>query len=298
MSFAELEQQVLGGRKLTIAVAGPRGAEVFDALAAAHEKRLADFILCGDEAAIRLEAGELADARIISASDDEAAALAAVEEVRSGRADMVMKGKIPTAVLLKAILAEKTVYNRGRLLSHILILQNPEGKFLGVTDGGMNLYPDVEQKQDIIRSAVECFHSLGVPKPKVAVLAAMEKENPKITESMDAAELTRRYKAGEFPDCIVEGPIALDLAVSKKACELKEWKGEIRGDSDILLVHDISSGNYLGKSLIYLAGYSGGGLVLGGGRPIILLSRSDSATEKYQSILLALALERHRQQLL
>jgi phosphate butyryltransferase len=293
MTFAELEQKVLGGPRRTIAVAGARGDEVFTALADAGGKGLASFLLTGDPELIESEAVQhgLTDYRVIPAGDDPEAAAAAVEAVRSGQADLIMKGKVPTAVLLKAVLDEKSVCNTGRLLSHILVLETPEGRMLGVTDGGMNLRPDLDQKADILRSGVELFHSLGVNMPKVAVLAAMEKENPKMPESVDAAGLQRRWEAGELPGCVVEGPVALDLAISPQACELKAWEGNIQGDADILLVHDIAGGNYLGKSLIYLAGYPGGGLVLGGGVPVILLSRSDSAREKYQSILLALAHE-------
>jgi phosphate butyryltransferase len=296
MTFSRLEKLVLGDEPLTIAVAGARGDEVFEALADAANNRLARFVLTGDREEIARSGDEhgLTDYRIIPAAGDEEAAAAAVEAVRCGDADLIMKGKVATAVLLKAVLDEKTIFNTGRLLSHVLVLEHPEGRLIAVTDGGMNIRPDLNQKEQILSSAVELMHALGIDEPKVAVLAAMEKENPKIPESVDAAELQRRWESGGIPGCVVEGPMALDLAVSPRACELKDWNGRIRGDADVLLVHDISGGNYLGKSLIYNAGYPGGGLVLGGGRPVILLSRSDSAGEKYRSILLALARERSR----
>ena len=152
----------------------------------------------------------------------------------------------------------------------------------------MNIRPDINQKQQIVENAVEAFHILGFPVPKVAVLAAMEKDNPKIPESMDAKVLSRRQDYGQIENCIVDGPLALDLAVSREACSLKEYKGKIAGDADILVSHDISGGNYLAKSLIYLGGWQGGGIVVGAGRPIIMLSRSDMAREKFNSMLLAL----------
>ena len=135
---------------------------------------------------------------------------------------------------------------------------------------------------------------MGTEIPKVAVLAAMEKENPKIPESLDAGNLSRLQDRGEIIGCIVEGPMALDLAVNPEACRLKNYSGKIQGNANILLAPDISAGNILAKSLVYLGGWRGGGLIVGAGRPIILLSRSDTSEEKYNSILLAIALFRNR----
>ena len=122
----------------------------------------------------------------------------------------------------------------------------------------------------------------------------MEKENPKIPESLDAGDLSRLQDSGEITGCIVEGPMALDLAVNPEACRLKNYRGKIQGNANILLAPDISAGNILGKSLVHLAGWRGGGLVVGAGRPIILLSRSDTSEEKYNSILLSIAMFRNR----
>jgi phosphate butyryltransferase len=290
MGFSQLESRLLGMEPLVIAVAGAGGDEVFEALKAAEEKGLARFILTG-----KREMCEDMSARyginpveIIASGSDEEAVAQSISLVCSGAAGLLMKGKVPTPTLLKGVVSEKSLFEEGALLSHILVVERPDGRLLGITDGGMNLYPDLEQKEKIIRSAVHLFHHLGVDTPKVAVLAANEKVNPKMIESVHAAELAERFRRQENPGCVVDGPVALDIAVDPHAAELKGYEGAVRGDADILIVHDISSGNYLGKSMIYLAGYSGGGMILGAKVPIILLSRSDSAREKYQSILLSL----------
>ena len=224
----------------------------------------------------------------MEASGDDAAAAASIRAVLDGRAHLLMKGLVSTPALLKAVVSEKSLFDHGRLLSHVLVTESPDGRFVGVTDGGMNPQPDLEQKATIIRNAVDLFHHLGIDVPKVAVLAANEKANPKIPGSSDAVELKQRGDRGEFPGCVVDGPLALDLAMMPKAAEIKGYTGAIRGDADILMVHDISSGNHLGKALINLAGYAGGGMIVGARVPIILLSRSDSAAEKYNSIVMAL----------
>ena len=230
---------------------------------------------------------------ILEAGDEKDIAMKAVEAIRDGHADLLMKGAVSTASLLKAVLSDKSVFSTNRLLSHLAILEAPDGRLLGITDGGMNISPDLQQKRMILESAVEAFRALGIKEPKVAVLAAMEKENPKIPESLDAGDLSRLQDSGEISGCIVEGPMALDLAVNHEACRLKNYHGKIQGDADILLAPDISAGNILGKSLINLGGWKGGGIIVGAGRPIILLSRGDTAEEKYNSILLANALFRN-----
>ncbi len=292
MSFAQIESEIRRSGTPCIAVAAPRGEEIFAALKEADSKNLARFLLIGDveRTGAEAERSGLTGVEYLPAETDEEAAQKAVDAVRDGRADILMKGKVASDILLKAALEEKSVFNRGQLLSHVLVLESPAGRMIAVTDGGMNLYPDVEQKQQILTSAVELFHAIGIRLPKVAVLAAVEKENPKMPESLDAAELRRRWERGRIPGCVVDGPLALDLAVSPVACRRKGYTGGIQGDADILVAHDIASGNYLGKSLIHMAGYSAGGVVVGAGRPIVLLSRSDSEREKYQSILLAMAI--------
>lgn len=288
MTFETLERAVPKRAPLVIAVCGADGDEVYEALKSAQDRGLARFLLVGDPARCASLAAQhgLEPAGIVAAATDEEAAALAVGAVIDGRAQLLMKGLVSTPTLLKAVVGEKRLFEHGHLLSHVLVVQDPDGRLMGVTDGGMVPQPDLEQKAAIIANAVDLFHRLGVRAPKVAVLAANEKPNPRIPGSADAFELKRR---GEPAGCVVDGPLALDLALVPRAAVLKEYHGPIQGDADILVVHDISSGNHLGKALINLAGYPGGGMIVGARVPVILLSRSDNAAEKYNSIVLALA---------
>lgn len=295
MFYRRLESSLRDGHRIRIAVAGAEGEEIFSSLRLSEKLGITEALLTGDKQKALREADRagMECFNLIETDSEERAAQAAVEAVRDGKADLLMKGKVPTALLLKEVLAEKTIFSKGRLLSHLAVMESPSGRILGITDGGMNISPSLEQKRQILESAVEAFEKLGIRNPKVAVLAAMEKENPKIPESMDAGELSRLQDSGEISGCIVEGPMALDLAVTPEACRMKDYRGKIQGDADILLTPNISAGNILAKSLIHLGKWTGGGIVIGAGRPIILLSRSDTSEEKYHSILLAISLFRN-----
>jgi len=291
MNWSTLESKATRGSQNIIVVAGADGDEVYEALRLAQDKGLARPLLVGDPARCRelSKAHGLDPVDIVSAANDEQAARGAIGALSAGKASLLMKGMVSTSVLLKALVAEKSLFKAGQLLSHILMVENPEGRLLGVTDGGMNPTPDLAQKAAILRNATALFHKLGVAEPRVAVLAANEKHDPRIPGSDDAHALQGMAAEGAFPGCVVAGPIALDLALLPKAAELKGYTGTIRGNADILLAHDISAGNYLGKAMINLAGWPGGGMIAGALVPVILLSRSDSSGEKYRSILLALA---------
>jgi phosphate butyryltransferase len=296
MFYRKLESDLRNGPRIRVAVAGASGDEIFSSLRLSEKLGITEALLVGNGRAAKdgADSAGMECYSILEAGSETEAARMAVEAVRDGRADLLMKGQVSTAVLLKAVLADKSAIKPGSLLSHLAVMESPTGRILGITDGGMNISPDLEQKKTILESAVKVFRLLGVPEPRVAVLSAMEKENPKIPESLDAGELSRLQSAGGIKNCIVEGPMALDLAVNPEACRLKNFQGKIRGDADILLTPDISAGNILGKSLVHLGGWSGGGLVVGADRPIILLSRSDTAAEKYHSILLAIAMVRFK----
>jgi phosphate butyryltransferase len=295
MFFRKLESDLRDGARVCVAVAGASGDEIFSSLRLSEKLGITEALFVGnkEEAMDGADRAGMECFSILEAGDEKETAMKAVEAIRDGHADLLMKGAVSTASLLKAVLSDKSVFSTNRLLSHLAILEAPDGRLLGITDGGMNISPDLQQKRMILESAVEAFRALGIKEPKVAVLAAMEKENPKIPESLDAGDLSRLQDSGEISGCIVEGPMALDLAVNHEACRLKNYHGKILGDADILLAPDISAGNILGKSLINLGGWKGGGIIVGAGRPIILLSRSDTAEEKYNSILLANALFRN-----
>ena len=290
MNFTLMEEQLAGSPKQVIALSGAAGDEIFQAVRAIREKDLADFILTGNEEVCisMCRRYEVKPLDILPAKTEPEEAALAVGAASSGAAQLIMKGQTSTPVLLKALLREKSLFDNDALLSHLAVLQNPEGRILGITDGGMVPSPDLEQKVGILKNAVRFFHKLGYASPRVAVLAANEKVSEKIPGSTDALALKEMNGNGVITGCLVDGPISLDLALVPEAARIKQYSGAVRGNADILLVHDVSAGNYLGKALILFGGFTGGGLVTGARVPVILLSRGDSAREKYQSMILGL----------
>ncbi|MBN2656226.1 MAG: phosphate butyryltransferase [Spirochaetales bacterium] len=288
MTFNELADRLKGGRKPIIAVVAPTGENVYSALKEVESEGICSFLLVGNENLISRETADfgLTEFEIfpsINPADD------AVEAVLSGRAHVLMKGKVDTSVFMKAVLNRKEELMKSPLLSHILVAETSEGKLLGVTDGGMVINPDLQQKTAIIQNAIDVFNNLGISNPKAAVLTAMERVNPSIPASLDAALLAKMAERGQITGGIVDGPLAIDLALSKRSCEIKGVKGPIQGDADILVVPDMNTGNIFGKSLILCAGFPSGGMIAGATFPIIMLSRADQASEKKNSIILALA---------
>jgi phosphate butyryltransferase len=287
--YATLSRRVRGtGRRFVVAVAKAEEAESFKALKEAYDLGICLPICTGNPEIIDREAEKagIGEYEAIPAASDQEAAEAAVGAVISGRAQLLQKGLVSTATLLKAVLKEKELFLNGKILSHMAVLEKPDGSFLGITDGGMTLYPDLAQKIAILENGIAFFHKLGVPRPKVAVLSAVEQVNRDFPSTLDGAVLSKMAERGQFGVCVVEGPLSYDLSISSHAAEVKNLRGEIRGDADLLLVPDIVSGNAVGKALLYSAGYPSGGVILGAAAPILIMSRADSAREKLNSILL------------
>ncbi|GAM16313.1 phosphate butyryltransferase [Mesobacillus selenatarsenatis] len=280
----------------TVAVAAAEDAEVLEAVAQAVNLELADFLLYGNkeeiERMITAKHPELTDrkgVKIISAPNNNTAAEMAVKAVKAKEANVVMKGNIPTAAILKAVLNKEYGLRTGAVLSHVAVFEVPGyDRFTIVTDAAMNIAPDLEQKAQIIKNAVKVAHSIGIELPKVAPLAAVEVINPAMQATVDAASLTMMNKRGQIPGCIVDGPLALDNAVSQLAAEHKGIKSEVAGRADILLVPAIEVGNVLYKSLIYFANAKVGAVIAGAKAPIVLTSRADTAESKLYSLALAL----------
>nr|WP_281274489.1 phosphate butyryltransferase [Mesobacillus subterraneus] len=283
------------GRK-TVAVAAAEDAEVLEAVAEAVKMKLADFLLYGDkekiEKLITTQHSELAaseSVKIISASNNSIAAEMAVKAVRANEASVVMKGNIPTAAILKAVLNKEYGLRTGAALSHVAVFEIPGyDRFTLVTDAAMNIAPDLEQKAQIIKNAVQVAHSIGIDIPKVAPIAAVEVVNPAMQATLDAAALTVMNKRGQITGCIVDGPLALDNAVSQLAAEHKGINSDVAGKADILMVPAIEVGNVLYKSLIYFANAKVGAVIAGAKAPIVLTSRADTAESKLYSLALAL----------
>jgi phosphate butyryltransferase len=290
-SFDQLLSVVKGTERKKLAIASAEGGEIIQAAKQAVEERIMSPVLVGDQAKIKDLCSEknldLGQVEIINAPDPKMAAKVAVETVRQGKADMLMKGKVDTSTLLKAVLDKESGLRTGAFLSHVAVVDvSSYPKFMLVSDGGMNIRPDIMQKAKIIRNAVEVAKRLGVNKPKVACLAAVELVNPDMQETVDAAGLVKMAERGDIKDVIIDGPIAFDAAIDREAAQTKGIVSPVAGDTDIFLVPDIASGNIFVKSLIYLAGAKVGGLVVGAGAPIVLLSRSDSAQTKLYSMAL------------
>ena len=290
-SFADLmkEAKAKGPKKVAVAVA--QDEVVLEALALALKEKIATPLLYGDKKTIE-EAAQKAQVDlkgwdITDIKDMAEASKAAVQAVSGGRADFLMKGLVATSTFLKAVLDKEVGLRTGRLLSHVAVMESPGyHKLLFVTDGGMCVKPDLTAKVDIVTNAVEVVRHLGIDTPKVAVLAAVEVLNPEMPETADAAELSKMAERGQIKHCLVDGPLAIDLAVSAEAAQHKKVKSAVAGDADILMVPEIVCGNVLAKGLIYLAGGQGGGLIAGAAKPVVMLSRADSKETKLNSIAL------------
>lgn len=272
-----------------IAVAVAQDVEVLSAINSAKDLGIADAILVGDENEIVTAAGkcgvELAKFDVIHVADKAEACIKAVELVSSGRAHLLMKGLVDSSVILKAVLDEKIGLRTGNVLSHMAVFEiNGYNRLFYLTDAAMNLAPNLEQKKQIIENAVQVAHALGNENPKVAVLAAVEKVNPKMQATVDAAELVAMNERGEIKNCTVAGPFALDNAVSVEAAKHKGMNHPAAGHADILMVPTIEAGNMLYKSLVFFAKAKSAGIIVGAKAPIVLTSRADSDEAKLNSI--------------
>lgn len=277
-------------KKAVLSVAAAHDEEVLLAVKDACDMNIIKAILIGEEEKIRKIASEinfdLSDVEVINESDLKLCAEKAVKLVSSGKADYVMKGLLDTSIILKEVLNKEYGLRTDSLLSHVMIYEVPSyHKLLILTDGGMNIDPDVSQKKKIADNAIKAAKSLGIENVKVACLAAKEKVNPKMQATLDADELKSMCKDGMFGNgVVVEGPIAFDLAVSKEACKIKGYESEVGGDADILLVPTIETGNGIGKALTYIANAKSAGIIMGAKAPIVLVSRADTHESKLYSI--------------
>ncbi|WP_138206199.1 phosphate butyryltransferase [Haloimpatiens lingqiaonensis] len=287
----ELIQKAKDGKKRTLSVAVAQDKPVLEAVTEAVKLGIVDAILVGDEEKIKeiceKENYSLDNIKIVNEKDIIKAAAKAVEFVSKGQADFIMKGMLGTAPLLKAVLNKEANLRGNSLLSHVMIYGvKTYPKLIFLTDGGMVPYPELKDKIEIINNAAKVAHALGIDNPKVAPLCAVEVVNPSMQATVDAAALSQMNKRGQMKGCIIEGPLALDNAISKEAAEHKGIHSPVAGEADILLVPNIEAGNLLGKSLTYFAGAENAGIIVGAKCPVVLVSRADSAKSKLYSIAL------------
>jgi phosphate butyryltransferase len=228
--------------------------------------------------------------KFIEQNDTIKAVEQSVKMVHDGKADILMKGKVGTSVLLKAVLNKEYGLRTGRLLSHFALFEvETYHKLIAVTDVAMNIAPKLEEKIVILNNAVEVLNKLNIPEPKVAVLGAVEQVNTSMDATLDAALLSVMNARGQIKNCLVDGPLAFDNAVSLESARHKEIKSEVAGETDLLLMPDIEVGNVLYKTLVFFAKAKVASMIVGASAPIVLTSRSDSEQAKFDSILLAAA---------
>ncbi len=279
------------GKTKRCAVVAAESIRTLEPVFAAYKDGFIEPILIGDAGVIHEKVEELSEKTsgitIIQADTPEQKAQKAVDLVNEGKADCFMKGNIETAKVMSVVLRRSSKMRTGKIVSGMALLDIPSyHKIIGYTDGGITLFPDLQEKKLLIENAVDFLRKLGVDCPKVAVLTAVETVNKKIPSTVDARALREMNERGEIRDCIVEGPISYDLAISKDAAMAKGFDSPVAGDADLLLWPDVDSGNIAGKALIHSAKARIAALILGTKVPILISSRSSSYDEKYISLAL------------
>lgn len=291
-SFDELVSKATscGTKKLAVAVA--QDDAVLEAVKIAKERGIADSILVGDKEKIEAVAAEmnmdLTEFEIIDEPDVAQAALTAVKLVHDKKADILLKGLLDTKLFLKSVLNKECGLRKGKMMSHVCVFEI-EGidRLLFFTDVAFNTYPSLEDKVTIINNAVEIAQACGIETPKVAPICAVEVVNPKMPPTVDAATLTEMNEKGEIKDCVVYGPLSMDLAIDPEAAKHKGVSNPVAGHADILLFPNIDAGNITYKILVRTAKVKNGNLLIGTSAPVILTSRSDDFETKINSIALA-----------
>ena len=274
--------------KRKVAVVPAQDEHTLEAISHAYRDGMVEPVLIGDEPKIReilAQIGTDADKMtIIHVEDPVEAIQKAADMARDGEVDCIMKGKTETGALMKVLVNRERGIRKNDTMSLLAFMESPNyHKVFAITDVGLLTYPSKEQKKAAIQNAVEAFHALGVEQPKVAILAAVEKVNPKMKETVEAAEIKEEGVDG----CIIEGPISYDLAMDPASAPIKGYVSPVAGDADLLVVPDIVSGNIAAKTITVIGGGKTGGVVLGAKVPVLLVSRAASADDKYMSIVIA-----------
>ena len=294
-NFAELLEAARQCGPKTVAIAAAHEQEILQAARAAEAEKIADCVLVGDRNEIQALAAEssldLGRMLVIDEPEPRRAARKVMELVRLGHAQVAMKGRIETGDFLRAALDKECGLRTGQLLSHVGIFEIPGfDRLVFVTDAGVVVAPDITQKVEIVQNAIRVAHVLGIEKPKVAILAATEMVNPKIPTTLDAAYLAKMADRGQIRGGIVDGPLALDNAISQESSSIKGINSPVAGQADILVAPDVEAGNMLAKAITYFARGRMAGVVVGGQSPLIVASRSDPHDTKLVSMALGVIL--------
>ncbi len=299
-NFDQLLEHALTLQRKRVVVVFPNNEETFSAIEDACAIGLADFILFGNEELIgkRLNMKEASKSKVTILHHDlsSKALQAAVESMNNGMGDILMKGGVDTSTMMKAVLQDSSGMKTGRLLSDIFIMEFPQreqNKFIMITDGGMSLAPDLKNKVELINNAVEVAHALGNKVPKVAVLSATEFVLPSLQSTLDAAALSKMNERGQIKGCLVDGPYALDNAISEEAAAEKGLFSTVAGRAEILIAANIESANSLAKSTTYFAGLRLAHVIVGGKVPVLIPSRADKSDAKLLSIALGIVMSEY-----
>jgi len=294
-SFVELMAEAKKAGPRMVAIAAPHEEEILRSAVAAEEEGIANYTLVGDRERIRSVAVDkgldVSRMMVINEPDPRTAARKVMELLRMGHADLAMKGKIETGDFLRAALDREMGLRVGRLFSHVAVFEIPGfDRLLFVTDSGVVVAPTMEQKVEIVQNAISVAQRLGVKQPKVAILAATEMVNPKIPTTMAAANLAKMADRGQIQGGLVDGPLALDNAISPESVAIKGIKSAVAGSADILVTPDVEAGNMLAKAITYFARGKMAGVVVGAKSPLIVASRSDPHETKLISTALGVLL--------
>lgn len=292
-NFQQLIDEAKKRDGIVVGVPSPEDSSSIKTVINAKKENIADFILSGDKekitALLEENGGRVGDYEIIRTATVEESAAAIVELANRDRLQVILKGFLPTASLMKPILDKEKGLRTGNLFSDILVVENPADNYhglLGMTDGGLNILPDLNQKKQIIENAVKVFHKLGYETPNVGIMTAVETVKDSMPATLDARALTEMNERGEIGGCVVYGPLALDIAVSPEAAEHKGIKHPVAGMAQILVVPNIESGNLLGKAFTYYLRLTVAHVVMGARIPILIPSRNESDIDKIHSVAL------------
>ena len=295
-TFDQLLQTAAGSPPATVLIAQPKGPETFAAVAGAVEKLRCRFILVGDQGTMQaglvqagIRQGDAVELRHHPSTSDALAA--SLELLRAGAAGIFMKGGVDTGTMMRAVFDEKSGLRTGKILSDVAMTEFPGAdgvRLLMITDGGLTPAPDLKEKIALVRNAVLVAHALGNPLPRVAILSATELVSPGIPSTVDAAILAKMSDRGQISGCLVDGPLALDNAISPEAAKEKGIRSEVAGRADIIVAPSLEAANALAKSATYFAGWKLAHVVVGGKVPILIPSRADDGPARILSIALGI----------
>ncbi len=298
-NFKQLVQAAKRKKGVTAGVPCPEDDSTILSVIEARKEGLADFILCGERAKIaqllKKHGGDESDFEVHDCPGPEAAVARIVELGRQKKLHLILKGFLPTAALMKPVLDKEKGLRGDNLLSDILVVENPAAppridgaapELLGMSDGGLNILPDLAQKKQIVENAVAVFHGLGYDEPRVGIMAAIETVKDSMPATLDAKALTEMNERGEIRGCRVYGPLALDIAVSREAAEHKGILHDVAGRAQIMIVPNIEAGNLLGKAFTYYLKLTVAHVVMGARLPVLIPSRNESETDKFHSLAL------------